>query len=290
MDRENISSGYSTARKGRDCDASIVVMGISGLIEGEQGLAIASPDEGDRKNIQLPANQVEFLKALRASSDKPIIVVLTGGSPLAIPEVHELADAILYVWYPGEQGGRAVADVLFGDVSPSGRLPITFPKSVKQLPPFDDYSMAGRTYRYMKKEPLYPFGFGLSYTHFEYKNLKLDADKVKQGDSIRATVTVKNIGNSDGDEVVQLYITDIEASTRTPLYALKGFKRISLKAGQSKTIEFTITPEIMALINNSGESVLENGEFKVTIGGCSPGNRGIALGAPEPVQATFTLQ
>jgi beta-glucosidase len=290
MDRDNAGSDYSTARKGKDCDASIVVMGISGLIEGEQGMAIASPAEGDRNDIGLPANQIDFLKEMRASSDKPIIVILTGGSPLAIPQVQELADAILFVWYPGEQGGRAVADVLFGDASPSGRLPVTFPKSVEQLPPFEDYSMVGRTYRYMTEEPLYPFGFGLSYARFEYSDLLLDKAKIKKGDSVRATVTVKNVSDRVSDEVVQLYLTDIEASTRTPLYALKGFKRVSLESGQSKTVRFTVTPEMMTLIDDQGEGVLEAGRFRVTVGGCSPGKRGIVLGAPKPTEAVFTLE
>jgi beta-glucosidase len=290
MDRKNIGSGYQAASRGRGCDASIVVMGISALVEGEQGRAIASPGEGDRDDIGLPVNQINFLKKMREQTDNPIIVVLTGGSPFAMPQIHELADAILFVWYPGEQGGKAVGDVLFGDTSPSGRLPVTFPKSVEQLPPFEDYSMAGRTYRYMTEEPLYPFGFGLSYTHFEYSNLKLDKTKIKRGDSVNATVTIKNTGPREGDEIVQLYMSDIKASTRTPLNSLEGIKCINLKTGQSQTVEFTITPEMMALVNDEGQSILESGQFKITIGSCSPGQRGLDLGASKPVEMIFTLE
>ena len=195
----------------------------------------------------------------------------------------------LYVWYPGEQGGLAVADVIFGDASPSGRLPVTFPKSKDQLPPYADYSMVGRTYRYMTQEPLYPFGFGLSYTRFEYADLKLDAACVHKGDPVRVTATVKNFGPCQADEVVQLYLTDLEASVRVPISALKGFKRITLKPGQSRIVTFTITPEMMALINENGDTILDPGQFKITLGGCSPGTRGPTLGASNPAQAVFTV-
>jgi beta-glucosidase len=233
---------------------------------------------------------VKFLRQLRQGNKKPIIVVLTGGCAVAINEVHELADAILYVWYPGEQGGTAVADVIFGDASPSGRLPVTFPKSTDQLPPYEDYSMVGRTYRYMTADPLYPFGFGLSYSRFEYSDLKLDNARPRPGDVVRATVTVKNTGTVVSDEVVQLYLTDIEASALTPISALKGFHRIRLKPGQHREVAFTITPEMMSLVDENGDSRLEPGQFKVTVGGCSPGKRGTDLGAPQPVQMTFTVR
>ncbi len=290
LDRENVNPIDWTSGDAKEADAMIVVMGYSPQLEGEEGAAIASPHKGDRQDIGLPPNQVNFLRRLRQGNSKPIIVVLTGGSPVAIPEVHELADAILYVWYPGEQGGVAVADVIFGDVSPAGRLPLTFPKSTDQLPPYDDYSMVGRTYRYMTAEPLYPFGFGLSYSRFEYGNLKLDSTQPRQGETVLATVTVRNVGDVAGDEVVQLYLTDVEASVRTPISALKGFRRIRLKPGQHREVAFTITPEMMSLVDENGDSRLEPGRFRVTIGGCSPGQRGADLGAPQPVQATFAVR
>jgi beta-glucosidase len=290
LDRENINPIDWTSGDAKEADAMIVVIGYSPQLEGEEGAAIASPYKGDRQDIGLPPNQVNFLRRLRQGNTKPIIVVLTGGCAVAIPQVHELADAILYVWYPGEQGGNAVADVIFGDASPSGRLPLTFPKSTDQLPPYEDYSMVGRTYRYMTADPLYPFGFGLSYSRFEYSDLKLDNARPRPGDVVRATVTVKNTGTVVSDEVVQLYLTDIEASALTPISALKGFHRIRLKPGQHREVAFTITPEMMSLVDENGDSRLEPGQFKVTVGGCSPGKRGTDLGAPQPVQMTFTVR
>lgn len=290
LDRENVNPMDWTTGDAQQADAMVVVMGITGMLEGEEGESIASPHKGDRKDIALPANQVRFLRRLRRGNDKPIIVVLTAGSPLAIGEVHELADAVLYAWYPGEQGGRAVADVLFGDVAPSGRLPLTFPKSVDQLPPYEDYSMEGRTYRYMTAEPLYPFGFGLSYTQFEYSDLKLDRARIRKGDAIGASVTVQNTGSVAGEEVVQLYLTDLEASARTPIAALKGFKRIALQPGGKQTVTFAVTPEMMSLVDDNGRSILEPGEFRITIGACSPGRRGLDLGAAMPSEAVFIMQ
>jgi beta-glucosidase len=290
LDRENINPIDWTSGDAKGADTMIVVMGYSPQLEGEEGAAIASPYKGDRQDIGLPPNQVNFLRRLRQGNTKPIVVVLTGGCAVAIPEVHDLADAILYVWYPGEQGGNAVADVIFGDASPSGRLPLTFPKSTDQLPPYEDYSMVGRTYRYMTAEPLYPFGFGLSYSRFEYSDLKLDNTQPRPGDAVRATVTVKNTGTVVSDEVVQLYLTDTEASARTPISALKGFYRIRLEPGQHSQVAFTITPEMMSLVDDNGDSRLEPGQFRVTVGGCSPGKRGTDLGAPQPVQAIFTAR
>ncbi|MBN1816291.1 MAG: glycoside hydrolase family 3 C-terminal domain-containing protein, partial [Sedimentisphaerales bacterium] len=290
LDRKNVNPIDWTSGDAKEADAMIVAMGYSPQLEGEEGAAIASSYKGDREDIGLPPNQVDFLRQLRQGNTKPIIVVLTGGCPVAIPEVHELADAILYVWYPGEQGGTAVADVIFGDVSPAGRLPLTFPKSTDQLPPYEDYSMVGRTYRYMTDEPLYPFGFGLSYSRFEYSDLKLDNSQLRQGETVYATVTVTNAGKVASDEVVQLYLTDIEASIRTPISALKGFHRVHLKPGQRQTVAFTITPEMMSLIDENGNSGLEPGQFRVTVGGCSPGKRGTDLGAPQPAEATFTMR
>ena len=175
-DRENLNPmDWSTGMAG-DAEVTVAVLGVSPMNEGEEGEAIASADKGDRLDSRLPESQLNYLRKLRkAAGNKKIVVVLTGGSAITSPEIEELADAILFVWYPGEQGGNAVADVLFGDANPSGRLPITFPKSINDLPAFEDYSMVGRTYRYMEKEPLFPFGFGLSYTKFTYSNLKLSA-------------------------------------------------------------------------------------------------------------------
>jgi beta-glucosidase len=219
-----------------------------------------------------------------------VVLVLTGGSPIALGEVEEMVDAILFVWYPGMEGGRAVADVLFGDVSPSGKLPVTFPMSLDQLPAFDDYSMKGRTYRYMTEEPLYPFGFGLSYSRFEYSDLKLDRTEIPLGDFLDISLTIHNSGGRDSAEVVQLYLSDLHASTIAPLHHLVGFERITLKAGESHTLKFTLNPEMMSFYNDDGKLILEPGEFRLEIGGCSPGKRGQDLGASKTVSAVFEVK
>lgn len=291
LDRENVNPvDWNTGDAG-NAEATIVVMGISGLLEGEEGESILSPHYGDRLDYNIPKSQIDFLGKLRkAAGKRPLIAVVTGGSPMNLSEVHEIADAVLLVWYPGEEGGNAVADVVFGKASPSGKLPLTFPNSIDQLPAYEDYSMEGRTYRYMKEEPMYPFGFGLSYAKFEYSNLKLANAKLKKNQSADAEITVTNSGSVTADEVVQLYVTDMQASVRTPLFSLRDFKRVTLKPGESKTLKFTITPDMMMLVNNNGEKVLEPGDFKVSIGGSLPGKRGQELGASLHQEAVFSVR
>jgi beta-glucosidase len=194
-------------------------------------------------------------------------VVLLSGSALAVNWANENAPAILAAWYPGGEGGTAIADILFGNYNPGGRLPVTFYKSVDQLPPFTDYSMQGRTYRYFKGEPLYPFGYGLSYTNFAYSNLRLDAKSVKAGEPVKVTVDVTNTGDREGDEVVQLYLTDVAASAPVPIRTLVGFDRISLRPREKRTVTFTITARQMSLIDDRGKRVIEPGEFLVSVGG-----------------------
>ncbi|OQA21099.1 MAG: Periplasmic beta-glucosidase precursor [Chloroflexi bacterium ADurb.Bin360] len=181
-----------------------------------------------------------------------------------------------------------MADVLFGKATPSGKLPVTFPKSIEQLPPFTDYAMQERTYRYATWEPLYPFGFGLSYTSFAYSNLRLEGN-LAYG-TLTARVLLTNTGATVGEEVVQVYLSDVEASVVVPYHRLIAFRRVELAPGESRELTFEITPDMLALVDEAGASRLEAGDFRLTIGGCSPGARGIALGAPEPVSATFTLQ
>lgn len=270
-------------------DVTIVCIGISQLIEGEEGESIASRHFGDRVDIGLSENQINYVRRMRESAKK-LVVVLTSGSAVACPEVFEMADALLYVWYPGEQGGNGVADVLFGDVNPSGRLPITVPRSVEDLPPFEDYALKNRTYRYMEKEPLFPFGFGLSYTQFEYSGLNLDKTQIRKEESIIAEVTVSNIGKIRGEEVVQLYLSDLESAIELPVYALKGFQKVDLWGGQSQKVSFEITPEMMQMVNETGERLIENGQFKVYIGGAVPSQRSIDLGAAKFVEATFEVR
>ena len=182
------------------------------------------------------------------------------------------------LWYPGEEGGTALADVLFGDVNPGGRLPVTFYKSVDDLPPFRDYAMAGHTYRYFDGEPLYPFGFGLSYTTFAYSDLALSADVVQPGESLTVRATVENTGAVAGDEVVQLYVRDVEASVPVPVRQLQGFARVHLEPGEQQTVTFTLTPKQMSLIADDGQRMIEPGRFEVSVGGGQPGT-----GAPVVV-------
>ena len=289
LDRPNVNPMDWLSGEAKRMDVTIAFMGISQLIEGEEGESLLSGHLGDRVDIGLPQSQIDYLKKMRANAKK-LIVVLTGGSAITCPEVYEMADALVYAWYPGEQGGNAMADVLFGDAVPSGRLPVTFVNSVADLPPYEDYALKNRTYRYIEKEPLFPFGFGLSYTTYEYGPIVLDRTKIKKGESIQATVTVKNTGDFDAEEVVQLYITDLEASVDVPFHSLKGFKRIILAPGASKTVSFNITPNMMEIVNNEGERVLEKGEFKVQIGGSSPSLRNSVLGASNMTATDFRVR
>ncbi len=270
-------------------DITICCVGNSPMLEGEEGESLLTPLNGDRQEITLPQSQVEYIRALAIHGAR-IVLVVTGGSPIALGEIEELVEAIIFVWYPGMEGGKAVADVLFGDISPAGKLPITFPKSLAQLPPFEDYSMDGRTYRYMTAEPLYPFGFGLSYSRFEYADLKLDTAEIAAGQPLQFGFTVKNVGDRDAAEVAQFYLSDLAASTSVPLQKLIGFERVALKAGDSQPVVFTITPEMMSFFDDNGQLTIEPGAFRLEVGGCSPGNRGQVLGAPAPLSAEFVVK
>jgi beta-glucosidase len=221
---------------------------------------------GDRTGISLPKPQEALLKAVVATG-KPVVVVLLSGSALAVNWANDNVPAILEAWYPGGEGGTAIADVLFGDYNPGGRLPVTFYKSVDQLPPFTDYSMQGRTYRYFKGEPLYPFGYGLSYTNFVYSNLRLANRSAPAGAAIKVDVDVTNAGDREGDEVVQLYLTDVAATAPVPIRSLVGFDRVSLRPREKRRVSFTITPRQMSLIDDRGKRVIEPGEFMISVGG-----------------------
>jgi beta-glucosidase len=270
-------------------DLTIVCVGNSSFLEGEEGESLLSPQNGDRASISLEKTQVDYIKELNISGAR-IVLVVAGGSPIALGEVEDLVEAIVFIWYPGMEGGKAVADVLFGDVSPSGKLPLTFPKSLEQLPPFDDYSMKGRTYRYMTEEPLYPFGFGLSYSRFEYSDLKLEKTEVKAGEVLGFSLNVRNAGECTASEVAQVYLSDLEASTTVPISHLVGFERVELKPGESHSLKFCLTQEMMSFFNDDGKLTLEAGEFRLEVGGCSPGKRGQDLGAPKPLTAGFKVK
>ena len=274
----------------RNADVIIYVGGISPRLEGEE-MKVSNPgfSGGDRTTITLPTVQTDFMKTLKATG-KQIVFVMMTGSAIAIPWEEENIPGIINAWYGGEAAGTAVADVLFGDYSPSGRLPVTFYKSDADLPSFEDYSMQNRTYRYFKGVPIYPFGFGLSYTKFTYSNLKLSKTKINKNESTDAEVTVTNSGKVAGDEVVELYLTHTKGGEDIPLYSLKGFKRISLNPGASEKVKFTITPDMMQIINESGESVLVPGDIKVSIAGSLPSKRSEELGAAKPAAATLSIK
>lgn len=270
-------------------DLTIACMGLSPLLEGEEGESLLTPEAGDRPDAELPAVQVDYIRRLSAAGAK-IVLVLTGGSPIALSAVVDYVHAIVMVWYPGQEGGRAVADVIFGRAAPSGKLPLTFPKSTAQLPPFEDYGMIGRTYRYADWEPQYPFGFGLSYTSFEYRRLSLDQSSLAAGEPLPVNVTVTNTGEMEAEEVVQVYLSDLDASVRVPFHKLVAFQRVRLQPGESRKLVFTITAEAMKLVGEDGVRRLEPGIFQVSVGGCSPGARGRALGAPQAQAARFLVR
>jgi beta-glucosidase len=223
-------------------DVVVFVGGLTGDVEGEE-MKVSFPGfaGGDRTDLRLPATQEKLLEAIQATG-KPVVLVLTTGSALAIDWAKEHVPAIVVAWYPGQRGGDAVADVLFGGTNPAGRLPVTFYKAVEKLPPFDDYHMRGRTYRYFAGEPLFPFGYGSSYTQFDYSGLKIDRARVGEGDRIRVSVDVKNVGTRAGDEVVQLYVRELAPPERRAQKTLRGIERLSLKAGETRHASFTLVP------------------------------------------------
>ena len=216
-----------------------------------------------------------------------MVIVLLTGSPLAIPREHDLAKAVLVAWYPGQAGGEAVAETLFGGSSPAGRLPVTWVESVEQLPPFTDYAMRGRTYRFMEQEPLYPFGYGLSYTTFSYGSPKLPARSIAAGDPLDFSVEVRNAGAVAGDEVVQVYLSDLEASVRVARWKLVGFARVPLAPGEAKSVPFTIGARSMAVVDGRGRHVVEPGRFRLHVGGRQPDARSAALAGTPVVTAEF---
>jgi len=268
-------------------DVVIAVMGLDGALEGEEGDAIASESNGDRSTIELPPWQLKYLRAVRAAGKK-IILVLTGGSPIAFPE--DLVDAVIFAWYSGESGGKAVADIIFGDVVPSGKLPITFPASTEQLPPYEDYAMKGRTYRYMTKKPLYPFGFGLSYTNFRFDSIKSSVSTISAGGKAAITVNISNIGKYDADEVVQIYISKDDRGENDPISSLKGFRRVFIPAGKSQTVEFELTAHAFETINDKGGSVLAPGVYSVTASDAAPVPAATEKGAPSPVSVKIEIR
>jgi beta-glucosidase len=249
----------------------IFVGGLSQALEGEEGQFEGLPEglvsQGDRLRIDLPEIQETLLKALHATGT-PIVLVLLNGSAVAVNWAHAHVPAILEAWYPGEEGGTAIAEVLFGDYNPAGRLPVTFYKSAEDLPDFEDYHMAGRTYRYFTGEPLYPFGHGLSYTRFRYDTLSASAETLSAGATLTLSVEVTNVGERAGDEVVQVYISAEREGY--PLQQLVGFQRISLAPGETQTVGFSLSAAQFTRVRDDGVRVLESGSFTISVGGGQP--------------------
>ena len=285
------TAGFAEALTAAEhADVVIMCMGLSPKLEGEQGASAASDGGGDKLGLDLPGMQEELLKAVHAVG-KPIVLVLFNGSPVAINWAQEHIPAIIEAWYPGQEGGNAIADVIFGDYNPGGRLPVTFVKSLDQVPDFEDYSMQNRTYRFFNDTPLYPFGYGLSYTEFRYSDLTLDLDQVDAGTDfeIKVSVCVENVGERTGDEVVQLYVKDLEASVPVPNWDLRGFERITLKPGEKQVVEFTLNRRQLALFDEDGRCVLEPGKFAVYVGGQQPDARSAELTGQQVLKQELTV-
>jgi beta-glucosidase len=238
--------------------------------------------------LNLPGEQQKLMKAV-AATGKPVVLVLLSGSALTVNWAGEHIPAIVQAWYPGAMGGKAIASLLFGDYSPSGRLPVTFYRTSEELPDFHDYSMENRTYRYMKNEALYSFGYGLSYTEFEYTSLELSGAEIPAGADIYAKVNIRNVGKMISEETVQLYLQDAASDTRVPKWQLAGIKKVCLNPGESVEVSFAVSARQMCVIDENGHCILEPGEFRIYIGGSQPDTRSAELTGHQVLSAGFTV-
>jgi beta-glucosidase len=253
----------------KNADVVVAVVGITSRLEGEE-MPVDQPgfSGGDRTSLDLPKQEEGLVQAV-AAAGKPLVVVLMNGSALSVNWEKAHANAILEAWYSGEEGGAAVAETLSGKNNPAGRLPVTFYKDVHDLPHFEDYAMSGRTYRYFKGEPLWPFGYGLSYTTFNYTGLTLPQATINAGDPLNASVTVTNTGKLPGDEVVQLYLSFPEVAG-APIRALRGFQRVHLEPGASQKVDFHLNSRDLSMVTDLGDIVVAPGKYTLSIGGGQP--------------------
>jgi beta-glucosidase len=272
----------------KNADLVLAVVGITSQLEGEEmPVSEEGFQGGDRTSLDLPRPEEELLESV-AATGKPLVVVLMNGSALGVNWANEHANAILEAWYSGEEGGAAIAETLSGKNNPAGRLPLTFYKDVSQLPHFEDYSMHGRTYRYFDGAPLYPFGYGMSYTTFKYSNLKLPTTPVKAGDPLTAEVTIANSGSKPGDEVAQLYLSfpDVKGA---PIRALRGFKRVHLDAGASQAVQFELRPRDLNMVTEDGDPIIAAGKYTVSVGGGQPKTSAATVSGEFSVDGTLKL-
>lgn len=256
-------------------DVTVLCLGLNESLEGEQGDTGNSYAAGDKPDLSLPASQTELMEAVLAVG-KPVIVCLMTGSAMDLSMAQEKAAAVLQLWYPGARGGKAVADLLFGDASPSGKLPVTFYRSVRELPPFEDYSMKGRTYRYMEGEALYPFGYGLTYGDVRVEQAVCSLRDTKTG-AVLLHVTLKNAGNSATGDVVQVYVKDMESPFAVPNHSLCAFRRVFLAAGEEKELEIAVSGDAFLVVNEEGEFVKGSGKYRLYVGTGQPDRRTAAL-------------
>lgn len=272
----------------KSADVVVAVVGITSQLEGEE-MPVSEEGflGGDRTSLDLPKPEEALLEAV-AATGKPLVVVLMNGSALSVNWAQQHANAILEAWYSGEEGGAAIAETLSGKNNPAGRLPVTFYTGVSQLPHFEDYTMKGRTYRYFDGKPLYPFGYGLSYTSFAYSGLKAPSEPLDAGQPLHAQVTVTNSGKVAGDEVVQLYLK-FPAVPGAPLKALRGFRRVHLEPGASQEVSFELTPRDMSMVTEAGEPTVAEGEYTMTVGGGQPGTEASGVTQSFHVKGTITL-
>ena len=268
-------------------DVIIACFGLDSGLEGEEGDQGNEFGSGDKANLNLPGIQQEIIEELYKSG-KPVVLVLLSGSALAVPWADEHLSAILEGWYPGAQGGRAIAEVLFGDYSPEGKLPVTFYRTTEELPDFTNYNMENRTYRYMKNEALYPFGYGLSYTEFAFHNAKVSTEELILGDCITCSAQIENKGKVTGAETVQIYVkSNVEGA---PIVQLKGLKKITLNPGEKTIVKIDLNNKAFGLYNNEGKLVLKQGEYQVYIGASQPDKRSVMLSGKTPFCATINYK
>ena len=271
-----------------NADVVVAVVGITSQLEGEEmNVNLPGFKGGDRTNLDLPKDEENLLKAIKGTGKK-LAVVLMNGSALSVNWASKNANAILEAWYPGEEGGNAIGQTLSGDNNPAGRLAVTFYRSVDDLPAFEDYSMANRTYRYFKGKPLYPFGYGLSYTKFAYIGLKLSTESLQAGTTLGVDVTVKNTGRRAGDEVAELYLS-FPQKPGMPIHALRGLKRVTLQPDKSQVVHFDLPPRELSSVTEEGDRVVAQGTYDLTVGGGQPGTDAAFTSAKFTVRRQITL-